>query len=147
MAIIPGTRVIQPIVPNDTADRYPTHTDKFGHGGYRSVGDITERNGIPIERQKLGMAVYVISEQVVYILVTLSENLDDSCWMEFSSGGHGGSVIVSPTAPENPEDGMLWLNSTTGKILVFSQNQWEYFVYSSQMSDDNGELILNGGYF
>jgi hypothetical protein len=147
MAIIPGTRVIQPIVPNDSNDVYPTHTDRYGHGGYRSVNDRIERDNIPIERQKLGMAVYVNSDQMLYILLTVSETLDDSCWMVFSSGGGGECVVVSPTQPTNPREGMLWLNSTNGKIYVYSQSQWEVFVYSSQMVDDNGELILNGGYF
>ena len=146
MAILPGTRVIQPIVPNDSVDTYPTHHEQYGLGGYRSVESIGERDLIPIERQKLGMAVYVIPEHTVYVLIVVSDNLDDTCWLKFKEDA-GGSVIVSPITPVNPKEGMLWLNSTNGKIYVYSQSRWEIFVYSSQMSDDNGELILNGGYF
>lgn len=146
MAILPGTRVIQPIVPNDSRDEYPTHHDHYGQGGYRAVPNLIERDNIPLYRQKLGMAAYVVDEQKLYILINTCETLDDSCWDEIISA-ESGSVIVSPIAPANPTEGMIWLDSTTGKSYIYTDLIWENFIYNSQMLDDNGELILNGGYF
>ena len=146
MARLAGTRIIQPIVPSDSRDNYPTHTERYGHGGYKSVFDLIERDSIPIERQKVGMAVYIVSEFKIFILLICSDSLDDSCWRELDFGPSG-SVVVQPLAPENPEEGLLWLNTSNGKIMVFSNSVWEVFVFSSQMIDDDGELTLNGGYF
>lgn len=146
MAKVAGTRVIQPIVPNDTDDRYPTHKDLYGHGGYKSVSDLGERDLIPIERQKIGMAVYVVSDTKVYILSVCSETLDNSCWNELILGSES-AVIVQPLPPVSPSIGTLWLNTMTGKILIFTGTIWEHFVFSSQMSDNAGDLIINGGYF
>ena len=60
MTRLVGTRIIQPLVPNDSLDNYPTHKEFYGEGGYRSVADKIERDLIPTERQKIGMAVHVV---------------------------------------------------------------------------------------
>ena len=39
-----GTLLISAISPYNSTDKYPTHYAKYGHGGYRSVNDITELN-------------------------------------------------------------------------------------------------------
>ena len=62
-----GTLLISAISPYNSTDKYPTHYAKYGHGGYRSVNDITELNEIPQERIEEGMLVYVKSEEKVYI--------------------------------------------------------------------------------
>lgn len=62
-----GTLLISAISPYNSTDKYPTHYAKYGHGGYRSVNDITELNEIPQERREEGMLVYVKSEEKVYI--------------------------------------------------------------------------------
>lgn len=59
MSRIKGTNVAATIVPFDTNDIYPTHDEKYGLGGFRSVQTIQERNNIPLERRKHGMRVYV----------------------------------------------------------------------------------------
>ncbi len=141
-----GTRIIQPLVPNDSLDNYPTHTEGYGQGGYKSVSGLVERDLIPIERQKIGMAVYVISNRYIYILLEVSSNLDDNSWTVLQTSG-GSGVIVSATTPENPIEGMMWLNTNTDDVLVFSASRWEVFVYKSIMSSDDGDLTLNGGYF
>jgi hypothetical protein len=65
------------ISPRDTRDDYPTHSDEFVLGGYRSVLTLTDRDNIPSERRKNGMIVYVVEEEKSYIL---KENswVDDS---------------------------------------------------------------------
>ena len=68
MAQLRGTNVASPIVPFADSDRFPTHYAKFGHGGYRSVANISERDSIPEERLEDGMLVWVISEEALYQL-------------------------------------------------------------------------------
>jgi hypothetical protein len=62
VAAIPGTNVIAPIVPTDTADVHPTHFDTYGVGGYRTVATIAERDAIPAPRRSAGMLVFVLAD-------------------------------------------------------------------------------------
>ncbi len=146
MSRLVGTRIIQPVVPNDSLDDYPTHKEYYGEGGYKSVDDLITRDLIPVERQKVGMAVYVISTTQIYILDSISSSLTDDNWTVLQTGG-GSGIIVSATTPENPTEGLLWLNTNSGDVLVFSDGRWEIFVYKSEMSADDGNLTMNGGYF
>lgn len=145
MAIMAGTRIVQPVVPNDSEDTYPTHLEYYGKGGYKSVSDLTERDNISVDRQKLGMAVYVVSDNNIYILNSYSSDLTDDNWDLLRASGSG--VIVSDLIPESPIEGMLWLNTTTNKMLIYSNDLWEIIVYKSIMASDIGDLTLNGGYF
>lgn len=79
---IPGTNLVSCIVPCTEKDNYPTHDSIYGKGGWREVRTIEERNAIPVERRKLGMAVYVTQLNKVYIL---KYALNDTCWYEFNS--------------------------------------------------------------
>ena len=147
MARLVGTRIIQPLVPNDSLDNYPTHKENYGEGGYRGVANTAERDLIPVERQKIGMAVYVIDLNLVYILTSISSSLTGDNWTSLDTGTSGSGIIVSATTPVNPTEGLLWLNTNSGDVLVFSDGRWEVFVYKTTMADDAGDLVLNGGYF
>jgi hypothetical protein len=68
MTQLKGTNVLAPVVPFDTADPYPSHVAAYGKGGYRSVADVSERDGIPSLRREAGMAVFVTSLQKEYRL-------------------------------------------------------------------------------
>lgn len=58
---IPGTvQVTGPVAPSLITDDYPTHDSTYGLGGYREVADINARNNIPLERQRIGMLVWVL---------------------------------------------------------------------------------------
>ena len=72
-----GTNVAAPLVPFTAADTYATHHAKYGKGGYRSVSNISERNGIPELRREEGMLVWVISEEKLY-------QLRNGYWVLFS---------------------------------------------------------------
>ncbi len=56
------------ISPTNTDDNYSTHSETYNHGGYRTVNTLSERDNIPPKRKKEGMLVYVITENIVYIL-------------------------------------------------------------------------------
>jgi hypothetical protein len=77
MSSLRGTNVLAPVVPFDTADPYPSHVATYGKGGYRSVANLTERDGIPSLRREAGMAVFVTSLQKEYRLET-----DLTTWTE-----------------------------------------------------------------
>jgi hypothetical protein len=78
MSSIKGTNVLAPVVPFDTVDAYPSHVATYGKGGYRSVLNTSERDGIPTLRREAGMLVWVTSLQKEYRLdadlVTWIEN-------------------------------------------------------------------------
>lgn len=104
MAELQGTIVTSPLVPGgDSDNRYPTHLEDWGQGGYRSVKTTVDRNAIPKERRKAGMLVNVLDDGVLYELL---ENLVD--WREFSGGsgsGSSGKWLVVPEAFVNLPDG------------------------------------------
>ncbi len=84
-----------PLVSHITTNgpaQYPTHIDSLGYGGFRVVKDITERDAITTLRRKYGMAVYVQSNDSLYILKDLA--LGNNNWSAFggSSGGGGGGT-------------------------------------------------------
>ena len=87
-------KVIGAVEPNDLTDKYPTHNEIYGKGGFRSVTDLTARNAITPARRSVGMLVYVISEEKLY---QLKGGLLDANWNEIAfgtgSGGSSGAVI------------------------------------------------------
>jgi hypothetical protein len=88
-------KVIGAVEPNDLSDKYPTHNEIYGKGGFRSVPDIAGRNGITPARRSTGMLVYVISEEKLY---QLKGGLVDANWTEIAfgagSGGGTGNVVA-----------------------------------------------------
>jgi hypothetical protein len=81
MAKIPGTNVIAPVVPFDTADVHPSHDARYGKGGYRTVATLAERDSIPAPRREAGMLVFVEADEKTYQL-----DGDLATWSEFKSG-------------------------------------------------------------
>jgi hypothetical protein len=92
MAAIPGTNVVAPIVPLDTADVHPTHEALYGKGGYRTVATTAERDAIPAARREEGMLVHVVADSTAY---RLSANL--TTWTVFNTGGGGSSAWADIT--------------------------------------------------
>jgi len=68
MAIPNTVPITGPIAPTAVGDTYPSHTEEYGRGGYRSVADNTERDNIPAGRRSAGMLVYVIGDAIAYRL-------------------------------------------------------------------------------
>jgi len=63
-----GTNIGAPIVPGSESDTYPTHNERYGLGGYRSVANASERDAIPMPRRKAGMLVRVLDTSSDWIL-------------------------------------------------------------------------------
>jgi len=56
------------VAPTDSVDTYPSHSEEYGKGGYRSVDTVTDRDAIPAARRKAGMVVKVLANKMEYIL-------------------------------------------------------------------------------
>jgi hypothetical protein len=81
MTQIPGTNVIAPVVPLDTADTHPTHEAAYGRGGYRVVASNAVRDAIPTPRREEGMLVFVSATGLTW---RLGSNL--TTWTEVTLG-------------------------------------------------------------
>jgi parallel beta-helix repeat protein len=84
MPSIPGSVPITGFVaPTDDADTYPSHSEEYGKGGYRSVGTNTDRDAIPAARRKAGMVVKVLANKMEYVL---GAGLGNGDWEKNPSG-------------------------------------------------------------
>lgn len=66
-------------VRNNPADTYPTHLDSLGQGGFMSLQTISARNSILTRQRKMGMLVFVQSNDSLYKLN--SKDLSNSGWV------------------------------------------------------------------
>lgn len=85
-------KVIGAVEPNDLSDKYPTHNELYGKGGFRSVADLTERDAITPARRSIGMLVYCIANEKFY---QLKGGILNTSWVETAFGSGGGSVGVT----------------------------------------------------
>ena len=76
-------RITGYVAPTSDTDTYPTHLDKYGKGGYRSVDSIDARDAISAERRSIGMMCYVVTENKTYQLLL---GLGNENWRESGSG-------------------------------------------------------------
>lgn len=80
-------KVIGALEPNDLTDKYSTHSDIYGKGGFRSVASNKERDEITPARRSVGMLVYAIQEEKFY---QLKGGIANSNWVESQMGGGTG---------------------------------------------------------
>ena len=80
----------------DSADTFGTHYDYLGVGGFRSVANSTEMQGIPALRRRKGMLVYKVDTNVIYKYMSADESnvntiqtdsAETSGWVPLSFGG------------------------------------------------------------
>lgn len=123
MAALQGTVLASKIVPTNSLDQYATHVDIYGEGGYRSVATITDRDGIPSPRRKVGMLCYVEETDRIYKLrsdLSTWEELIASLGTGTPSGGSGtvtgDGVIVDKIAQISYYD-------LTGTTVVLSKEE------------------------
>lgn len=64
MEEVKGTNIPAAVVPFTSEDKYPTHSEEYGRGGYRSVDTKSQMNAIPVERRKEGMLVNVKNDKI-----------------------------------------------------------------------------------
>jgi hypothetical protein len=112
-----GTLLASPIVRGSSGDTYPTHHSTLGSGGFMEVNTIAERNALPIDtvngvnfdgissgQRRIGMLVYVHSDDTIYQLKILESTwsglttagkllaiANNSNWVIFVEGGDDGT--------------------------------------------------------
>ena len=85
-------KVIGAVEPNDLSDKYPTHNEIYGKGGFRSVATVLERDNITPARRSEGMLVYVIADGKLY---QLKGGVANGNWSDAQFGGGSSTTIVS----------------------------------------------------
>jgi hypothetical protein len=103
-----GTLVGGNVVPTDSSDIFPTHNERWGLGGWRSVANTIERDTISTLRRKVGMAVYCIYDSSYW---QLRGGIDNANWKKLSIG-------MADSLRGLQQYGILYGNSTGG----FSQS-------------------------
>lgn len=154
-----GTNVASAIVPFTDADQFATHRAKYGHGGWRSVDTISERNGLPEDRKEVGMVVFVIETQEGYMW-------NGSTWDFFVKGGdqtpkrQSVSHLLGNLAPGQKFSFILPLAKTSVilrlsvtrpvKITAWSTaardepNPYIFLATAGHLTDDGATLLSDG---
>jgi hypothetical protein len=74
MSAIPGTILSSRISPGNTTSTFPTHVDIYGQGGlmcFSTFASLTAQYGLPEDRQKIGMILYVQETGSYYTLTSI----------------------------------------------------------------------------
>ena len=123
MAKYNGTVILTGMIsPTDTLDKYPTHEDILGKGGYHTVDTYQEMTEISPLRQKIGMMCYVRAEKEIYVLTgndsweklssTVKQSLDNSpAWAYQPFVGNIDDLFIEAT---NTVKGLMNCSSGTG---------------------------------
>ena len=127
MAVVQGIGISGMITPGgDDNNKFATHSDRFGRGGYRAVQTIEDRDAITYDRRALGMEVRVLTGEGagVYYLKSFDgsskKGVTSQEWILVttpSSGDNGGGekeLYVGYLAP----DGNFYIGTDqVGEVL------------------------------
>jgi hypothetical protein len=64
-------------------------------------------------------------------------------WVELSYAG-GSGVAVSATEPEDPEEGALWFNSTTGITSIYFDSEWVELSLTGNLDGGKANSVYGG---
>lgn len=118
---IPGSVPISGfIAPTSIYDTYATHSEEYGRGGIRTVNDITERNNITNLRRKIGMLVYVISDNKFY---QLQNGITNSHWVDLGTWSSSSNLVnkFQTQINGNGTDTVFLINHNLGTQNVLVQ--------------------------
>ena len=90
-----GVIVPDTVKPTSELDTYPTHDEKYGKGGYRSVKSIAERDAIPASRLNVGSKCLVLSEENGYYVDSIDEG--GTVHWKLETSLFADKLLVSPT--------------------------------------------------
>lgn len=82
--------------PDPVNDSFPIMIDEDMAGGLRTVQHKADMLGIPEERRKVGMEVYVVGDQKKYRYVseTYGPTTTIDAWAEVQEGGSGSTPTI-----------------------------------------------------
>lgn len=132
-----GTNVFSKIVPGTENDTYPTHDSLYGHGGYKEVATIAERDAIPIERLKDGTVVYVSANKTEY------RYQGDKWVIKPSGGGGGGASTLGELSNVSEEVDDTELDSNTLMAYDKDTGQWvpRFQIFIPTGTAEDGSVI------
>ena len=93
--ILTGTNITSPILPGDTGDRFPSHIDIYGKGGYRSVTGFAGLYDIPENRKSLGMLVYTQDSGKFWTLGSGQQNWIELPFTAYTSKINGDNILYN----------------------------------------------------
>jgi hypothetical protein len=64
-------------------------------------------------------------------------------WVELSYAG-GSGVAVSATEPEDPEEGALWFNSSTGITSIYFDSEWVELSLTGNLDGGKANSVYGG---
>ena len=62
---------------------------------------------------------------------------------EGSGSGTGAGLVISPTEPADPVDGMQWLDSTTARVWVWDEDKWLEFPAAGGSVEGSGLIEVS----
>ena len=126
-----GTHVIAPIVTPDSNDKFPTHINSMGQGGFKAVQTLAERDAIPMERRENGMLCAVLENDTLY---QLKGGIDNAFWTIFATGAGGATTATD--LPYTPTGNMVATNVQAAIDELESRKANIDDVYSKAVTDN-----------
>ena len=120
MANIPGTILAAMVSPGDTAATFATHEDIYGKGGLMTFAYLSSLSSIPLDRQKVGMLVYINETENYYKINSTGSPLQD--YGIFNTG----STEIS-TLSANWESAYSFVNSNSANLTITGTVSAKYF--------------------
>lgn len=69
---------------------------------------------------------------------------DDGTIVEITGGESAGAgLVISPTEPADPVDGMQWLDSTTARVWVWDEDKWLEFPAAGGSVEGSGLIEVS----
>ena len=148
MTNLRGTNIAAGIVPFTDSDQFASHYARYGQGGWRSVDTLEDLDLIADDRLEKGMAVYVTSEEKVFILTDIDSSTTpvEKTWTELETGGNTIQVETLPTPTSviegtiveyigetetgEPEAVVAFINTTNPCEVTIDQENFETMLAS-----------------
>lgn len=130
-----GVKVLDAIVPNAATDKYPTHYDIYGNGGYMSFATTKDRDNLPDQRKKPGMLIYVVDKDQFF-----QWDGTGLTWKLITFGGTGSGMVWQGNLgaqPVSPQAGWAYYNTTNNTSYIFNATSGKWDVLGQ-----NGPAIL-----
>lgn len=97
--VLPGTNVLDTIVPHDSNCTYPTHDSIYGKGGWRELDNRDQIPLIPRERMRVGMAVSIPGIGT-FVLQSMGNDPSEDDWQSIQ-GEKGEKGDIGPAGSIN----------------------------------------------
>jgi hypothetical protein len=131
--------IISKIEPKNNGS-FPVCEDVDIKGGYQSRIDITDRNNIPLLNRKIGMLVYLQSDEKFYTLKSGIENAD---WEEANIGNANGFTAGGDLTGTETSQTIISINNRLLSISSDDFNRLEY-IYSEKQIHQMSNMTTDG---